>query len=157
MSDDVANLEQQATVTEGGILVAPKLMPFGKYRGTPIAQLPGDYIDFLLRKCENLGGELRQTLVEELYNRTLGRRFDEALRAFDLPDAPPRPDANDPDAVRLTVDRWFRELVAAWAEEPVAAAVLTDAHQRLVLALGLTAPPPVPAMRREVRDDDIPF
>lgn len=38
-------------------------MPFGKHRGTLLAELPREYISWLLHKCENLDADLRASLV----------------------------------------------------------------------------------------------
>lgn len=37
-------------------------MPFGKYKGTPLADLPDDYVYWLLHKTENLDSDLRASL-----------------------------------------------------------------------------------------------
>ena len=37
-------------------------MPFGKYKGTPLAELPDDYVYWLLHKTENLDFDLRASL-----------------------------------------------------------------------------------------------
>jgi len=42
----------------------PRLMPFGKHRGEPIAALPGDYVDWLLRQTD-----LDPYLVQALQTR----------------------------------------------------------------------------------------
>ena len=38
-------------------------MPFGKYKGTPLADLPNDYVYWLLNKTENLDPDLRESLL----------------------------------------------------------------------------------------------
>lgn len=39
------------------------VMPFGKHRGTKLADLPNDYLHWLLNKCENLDADLRTALL----------------------------------------------------------------------------------------------
>lgn len=39
-----------------------KAMPFGKYRGTPLANLPNDYIHWLKTKADNVDADLRAAL-----------------------------------------------------------------------------------------------
>jgi DNA polymerase III epsilon subunit-like protein len=41
-----------------------KSMPFGKHRGKALADLPDDYVHWLLHKAENLDGDLRASLME---------------------------------------------------------------------------------------------
>jgi len=43
-----------------------KTIPFGKYTGTPLQQLPGDYVEWLLTKMDNLDDDLR-TALNEVY------------------------------------------------------------------------------------------
>ena len=38
-------------------------MPFGKHKGVPLAELPNNYIHWLLNKCENLDADLRTALL----------------------------------------------------------------------------------------------
>ena len=38
-------------------------MPFGKHKGVPLAELPHNYIPWLLNKCENLDADLRTALL----------------------------------------------------------------------------------------------
>ena len=40
-----------------------KNMPFGKHKGVPLADLPGNYIHWLLNKAENLDADLRTALL----------------------------------------------------------------------------------------------
>lgn len=40
-----------------------KVMPFGKHKGTKLADLPNDYLHWLLNKCENLDADLRTALL----------------------------------------------------------------------------------------------
>lgn len=39
------------------------VMPFGKHKGTKLADLPNDYLHWLLNKCENLDADLRTALL----------------------------------------------------------------------------------------------
>lgn len=39
------------------------VMPFGKHKGTKLADLPNDYIFWLLNRCENLDPDLRTALM----------------------------------------------------------------------------------------------
>ena len=38
-------------------------MPFGKHKGVPLAELPNNYIFWLLNKAENLDADLRTALL----------------------------------------------------------------------------------------------
>ena len=40
-----------------------KNMPFGKHRGTPLKDLPSNYIDWLLNKADNIDADLRTALL----------------------------------------------------------------------------------------------
>lgn len=44
-------------------------MPFGKHKGIPIAELPDDYLDWLLTTYAPLKGNLRRVLEEEFERR----------------------------------------------------------------------------------------
>ena len=39
------------------------VMPWGKHKGKKLADLPGDYIHWMLNKCENLDADLRTALL----------------------------------------------------------------------------------------------
>src|SRR5262249_36581677 len=41
-------------------------MPFGKYRGVPLDQVPGSYLDWVLRECDSIDGWLRDAIEDEL-------------------------------------------------------------------------------------------
>ncbi|HTU19234.1 MAG TPA: DUF3820 family protein [Gemmataceae bacterium] len=43
-------------------------IPFGKYKGVPLADVPGDYLAWLSRR-RRVGSELRETVEEELSRR----------------------------------------------------------------------------------------
>lgn len=47
--------------------VQPKMtMPFGKYKGESVEDLPYDYIDWLLTNSDSIGPKLRQELQNQL-------------------------------------------------------------------------------------------
>ncbi len=60
-SNDMGHLVNKAmeSLTGNG---AENTMPFGKYKGTPLSQLPGDYVEWLLVKMDNLEDGLRNDL-----------------------------------------------------------------------------------------------
>ena len=46
-------------------------MPFGKHRGKDLADVPSDYLDWLLTRAENVAEWLRDAVYEELLVRDL--------------------------------------------------------------------------------------
>jgi hypothetical protein len=42
------------------------LMPFGKYKGQKLINLPYDYLVWLQKNCVNLGGNIKQKIAEIL-------------------------------------------------------------------------------------------
>lgn len=42
------------------------LMPFGKYKGKKLMDLPQDYLVWLQKNCINLGGNIKQKITEIL-------------------------------------------------------------------------------------------
>jgi hypothetical protein len=50
--------------------VSINALPFGKHMGRPLAELPGDYLDWLLRNCK-LSSGLRAAVAGELARRGL--------------------------------------------------------------------------------------
>jgi DNA polymerase III epsilon subunit-like protein len=49
-------------VLESCMLQRPTTISFGKHKGSKLEDLPDDYVDWLLYKCDNVGWELRQAL-----------------------------------------------------------------------------------------------
>lgn len=54
-------------VEEAPFDVTKVMMPFGKYRGQYIGDLPQEYIDWLLDNCDNLSEDVK--LAIEHYNK----------------------------------------------------------------------------------------
>ena len=42
------------------------IMPFGKHRGKPIQNVPGDYLRWVLKNCSNATPQLRRAIEREL-------------------------------------------------------------------------------------------
>lgn len=40
------------------------IMPFGKYKGSPVSSLPSDYISWLLENCKNMQPKLKYELMK---------------------------------------------------------------------------------------------
>jgi hypothetical protein len=113
-------------------------MPFGKYAGLYVSELPTGYLAWLLDNVE-LRWLLRQSVAEELNRRVAQDR-----------QAPP---AAAPEAPRLdlenTVASWFRRLALKWHPDrggsDVAIQVVNDAHEMIREALGIGTDGPAPA------------
>lgn len=45
-------------------------MPFGKYRGEFLTEIPPNYLRWLLRECDSIDSYLRRRVEEELYRRS---------------------------------------------------------------------------------------
>ena len=103
-------------------------MPWGKYKGRPLSEVPAGYLAWTLEECDNVRGEFRRALELELIDR-LGLEVRPA-GPYRAP-APPRPPANWPDVVR----RWHREMVLEFHPDrggsTEACQVLNAAHDRL--------------------------
>jgi Putative quorum-sensing-regulated virulence factor len=102
-------------------------MPFGKHRGSAIADLPTDYLDWLVHDCEIKNPRLRQALEAEWSRRQGGgqeQRHEERQHhgqeqrngngAGGRNDKPPPPPPPPPpllkDAIKQIVDVGFRQL-----------------------------------------------
>lgn len=84
-------------------------MPFGKWRGHDISEIPGSYLDWLLREV-NMSFTLDQAVKEEVLTRRSGRG-----RQYT---PPPRPEQQTSQAVASVpwepiVQRWHHRLVMA--------------------------------------------
>jgi hypothetical protein len=44
-------------------------MPFGKYKGRPLNEVPMDYLRWLVRECSGLHSTLRQAVRQEIARR----------------------------------------------------------------------------------------
>lgn len=51
-------------VLESCMTARPEKIQFGKHKGTKLEDLPEDYVDWLLNKCETLSWEMRRALKE---------------------------------------------------------------------------------------------
>jgi hypothetical protein len=77
-------------------------MPFGMHKGRSLAEIPTDYLRWLLRECHNLTPWLRSAVEAQLeFREYRGRR-----RASPSPDEPDEVPAHLP----AVVQRWFREM-----------------------------------------------
>ena len=54
-------------------------MPFGKYKGEPITALPRSYLQWLLRECKNLSGDLKADIKAVLSGRTPPKSMNEQI------------------------------------------------------------------------------
>jgi uncharacterized protein (DUF3820 family) len=103
-------------------------MPWGKYKGRPLTEVPAGYLAWVLEECDNVRGEFRRALELELIAR-LGLEVRPA-GAFRAP-APPRPPANWSEIVR----RWHREMALEFHPDRggsnEACQALNAAHDRL--------------------------
>jgi hypothetical protein len=103
-------------------------MPFGKYKGEPLGEIPSGYLNWALQNCRNLDPWLRVAI-----RRELERRLDED-------DAPARgypPPANLEGKVRS----WYREMVLKYHPDRggnhEAMKAINDAHERLKQRVGM--------------------
>jgi hypothetical protein len=48
-----------------------RIMPFGKYVGQPIKTIPSDYLQWLLKNCNNLHSDLIEAAELEIHGRHL--------------------------------------------------------------------------------------
>jgi hypothetical protein len=79
-------------------------MPWGKYRGQPLNRVPAGYLAWTLETCDNVQGEFRRALEQELVAR-LGLEVKQPRPApFAVRPQPP-PNWND------LVRQWHREMV----------------------------------------------
>lgn len=44
-------------------------MPFGKYKGKPLGEVPGDYLEWVLKNCTRTSAYLRGAIQRELHSR----------------------------------------------------------------------------------------
>lgn len=44
-------------------------MPWGKYKGVPLSQVPGSYLFWVLEECESADGLLKMDIQQELSRR----------------------------------------------------------------------------------------
>ena len=54
-------------------------MPFGKFKGTPIAKIEQGYLEFVLDRCKKMRPETRTKIIEELNDRQFIKEFFETL------------------------------------------------------------------------------
>lgn len=98
-------------------------MPWGKFRGQELEQVPDDYLLWVLDRCDNLS----PTLTEAIQNRLeLHRRL------------PPRLD--------VVLSDWHRQLARDFGNSAEAMRTINEAYRRLRQMVGLS-----PQDRRQYR------
>jgi hypothetical protein len=108
-------------------------MPFGKYKGKTLDQIPPDYLDWVLREAESASPFLKDAIRRHLYG---GPEPEPGPR--------PEPEAKATQGVtdmKAIVKRWYAELVMRYhpdrGGEHAVMVALNDAHARLKRLAGL--------------------
>jgi hypothetical protein len=111
-------------------------MPFRKFTGRLLAEVPSDYLGWLLRCC-NLRTPLRRAVEEEVERRGWagrGRRQESSAQAA-------RPDTGGVVDWAGMIRQWHRELVRRWHPDrggtKEAAQAIADAHALLKELVGV--------------------
>jgi hypothetical protein len=98
-------------------------MPFGKYKGWPLWDVPGDYLLWVLRECARLRPGLRLDIQAELRSRV----------AAAGPETPPP--GNTLALTSALIRTWHREMVLRYHPDRggshEAMQAINDAHDRL--------------------------
>ena len=112
-------------------------MPFGKYRGRPLSEVPTDYLKWLLR-LSNLSDDLREAVRAELKDRP------PEYRKFEIPPLP-EPIIPPYDSLMRTLTAWMRDELKDETNQQIRERLL-DARQNLMLRLSATYGliPPLP-------------
>lgn len=75
-------------------------MPFGKWKGHLLSEIPDDYLWWVITNCDNIAAELRAAIVSRL-NEPPGPS---------TKDKPPPPGAITEDKLSHTIRTWFRSM-----------------------------------------------
>lgn len=107
-------------------------MPFGKWKGHPLPEVPLSYLKWLLRECDNLDPYLRSEVRREVSRRERQGAWEERdYGGGAAPGGKPGLPASLPDLIRS----WHRELVMIHHPDRGGDVrimqALNDAHDRL--------------------------
>jgi|SRR5579871_626496 len=89
-------------------------MPFGKYRGEPLSEIPTGYLRWVLDTCELRSEDLRDAIEEELESREASRREAPPRSesgSRNTGTAPPPPSIAKEELRKILRD-WYRSLAA---------------------------------------------
>jgi hypothetical protein len=108
-------------------------MPFGKYRGWPLCEVPTSYLAWVLRECSNIHQELREAIEEDLESRKVRTAYGTRQ--------PREGSAGPPADWDAIVRRWYRELALVHHPDRggsvTAMQIVNDAHERLRKLVGV--------------------
>lgn len=108
-------------------------MPFGKYKGQPVSQIPESYLSWVLQNCTNLESKLRQEIEWYLNLKTYDRKQ-------------PSPSADLPGVIT----QWHRQLAADFHPDRggsvEAMQAINEAYDRLKKVLGIRHGPDLGAL-----------
>lgn len=102
-------------------------LPWGKFRGVPLDQVPRQYLFWCHDNAERLSPHLKAAIAEEL-------GFGQEAPPYRPPPPPPPPSA-PAELVRAAVARWLREATLRWHPDKGGdvrvMAALNDLRERL--------------------------
>lgn len=109
-------------------------MPFGKYVGTEVSELPTKYLEWLTENCD-LYGDLEEEIEAELQSRYAAK----TKKANSRPPNP-EPKSSMPTAgLQPIVRDWYRDLARRYHPDAGGSdaemSVVNTAHERLLRAL----------------------
>lgn len=123
-------------------------LPFGKYRGERISEVPIDYLRWCLRKCEILDDYpgLRGAISDEVTRRVnCGQDKQERHERREKREREEQNERTEPalnGQVKLQVKSWYREMARKYhpdrtLDDGSSMKVVNDCYERLLELLGL--------------------